>query len=163
MDKIGNPERPETSAGPGAAIEIDTRPVWNRERALKAAADAEDLILGALTAPGAPFPAEIVGEVLHGHAQLYHDRVEALERENRMVAVEIEELRAADDRDEGDERALERAVARSRNLLERRGAFGELRDAAAERYRAATGQSWRPRVENESGDDGGADGDGIPF
>ena len=40
---------------------------------------------------------------------------------------------------------LERIIERARNLGDRRDAFEQLRDAAAEHYRRDTGNTWRPR------------------
>ena len=58
---------------------------------------------------------------------------------------ELRDLQRAQDGTEIKSRELELVTDRAQNLTHRRDAFEIMRDAAAEAYRADTGDTWRPR------------------
>ena len=68
-----------------------------------------------------------------------------LDRTVDRLAPELKQLQRSQDGTEINAWELERIIERARNLGDRRDAFEQLRDAAAERYRADTGSTWRPR------------------
>ena len=67
-----------------------------------------------------------------------------LDRSVDRLAPELRDLQATQDGSEVKSRALELVTDRAQNLGKRRDAFEQMRDAAADAYRAETGSDWRP-------------------
>ena len=72
-------------------------------------------------------------------------QVRRLDRSVDRLSPELRDLQSAQDGTEIKSRELELVTDRARNLGDRRDAFEKTRDAAAEAYRAETGDTWRPR------------------
>ena len=68
-----------------------------------------------------------------------------LDRGVDRLVPELKELERAQDGTEINARELELMTDRARNLGDRRDAFEQMRDTAADAYRAETGEVWRPR------------------
>ena len=71
--------------------------------------------------------------------------VRRLDRAIDRVAPEMRDLERTQDGTEINARELQLVTKRARNLGDRRDAFEDIRDAAAEQYRAETGEVWRSR------------------
>lgn len=84
-------------------------------------------------------------DLLWGFVNLFHRRVETLER--KLDDNELAQKRAQGEQDGSEVRSveLERLIALGLSLTERRNAFEFARDAAAAVYRVQIGSLWRPR------------------
>ena len=80
-----------------------------------------------------------------GFVNTLHMQTVRLDRTVDRLAPELKQLQRSQDGTEINAWELERIIERARNLGDRRDAFEQLRDAAAERYRRDTGNTWRPR------------------
>ena len=76
---------------------------------------------------------------------MLHAQTQRLDRGVDRLTPDMRDLQSAQDGTEIKARELELLTDRAQNLGDRRDAFETLRDAAAEQYRAATGETWRPR------------------
>ena len=72
-------------------------------------------------------------------------QVRRIDRRIDRLTPKMRDLQSAQDGSEVKARELELTTDRARHLGDRRDAFETLRDAAAEQYRASTGDTWRPR------------------
>ena len=68
-----------------------------------------------------------------------------LDRGVDRLSPELRDLQSAQNGTEVKSRELELVTESARNLGDRRDAFEKMRDAAAQAYRAETGDTWRPR------------------
>ena len=84
--------------------------------------------------------------LLWGLVNTLHMQARRLDRAIDRIAPELKELQHAQDGTEINAWELERIIERAQHLGDRRDAFETLRDAAAERYRNDTGNTWRPRA-----------------
>ena len=84
-------------------------------------------------------------DLLWGFVNLFHRRVEHLDR--KLDDNEVAQKRSQGEQDGSEVRSveIERLIALGLSLTERRNAFEFTRDAAAAVYRVQTGSLWRPR------------------
>ena len=123
--------------------EFDNRPVWDEGEATDAVIKA----FGALT-EAAPDGTQLADErrnLLWGFVNTLDAQTQRLDRVADRLIPGIRELQREQDGSEIRSRELELATDRANNFTERRDAFEQLRDAAAEAYRSETGEVWRPR------------------
>ena len=124
--------------------DFDPRDVWDRDDAIEAVGEAFRLLAERICPDGTQLADE--GEsLLWGFVNMLHAQVQRLDRGVDRLTPRMRDLERAQDGSEINARELELVTERARNLGGRRDAFEELRDAAAERYRARTGGVWRPR------------------
>jgi len=123
--------------------EFDNRPVWDEAEATAAVIRAFHLL--AQTAPDGTQLADERASLLWGFVNTLDAQTQRLDRAADRLIPGIRELQREQDGSEIRSRELELATARANNLTERRDAFEQLRDAAAEAYRTETGEVWRPR------------------
>ena len=83
--------------------------------------------------------------LLWGFVNTFDAQVRRLDRGVDRLAPELRDLQSAQDGTEVKSRELELVTDRAQNLGDRRDAFETMRDAAADAYRAETGDTWRPR------------------
>ena len=83
--------------------------------------------------------------LLWGFVNTLDAQVRRLDRSIDKLVPEMRELQQGQDGSEVRALELELLTDRARNLGDRRDAFEKMRDAAAEQYRAQTGEVWRPR------------------
>ena len=83
--------------------------------------------------------------LLWGFVNSFDAQVRRLDRAADKLTPGMQDLQREQDGSEIKSRELELVTDRAQNLGERRDAFEQLRDAAAEAYRAETGSVWRPR------------------
>ena len=124
--------------------EPDPRAVWDESEALAGL----DTILDAFADEVAPDGTQLADEresLLWGFVNTLHMQMTRLHRAVDKLAPKLRELQASQDGSEIGAWELERIIERAQHLGDRRDAFEQLRDAAAERYRADTGNTWRPR------------------
>ena len=124
--------------------EPDPRAVWDETEALQ---DLET-ILDAFVDEIAPDGTQLADEresLLWGFVNTLHMQTVRLDRTVDRLAPELKNLQASQDGSEINAWELERITERAQHLGDRRDAFERLRDAAAERYRSDTGNTWRPR------------------
>ena len=123
--------------------EFDNRPVWDESEAAAAVLKA----FGAL-AEAAPDGTQFADErrnLLWGFVNTLDAQTQRLDRAADRLIPGIRELQREQDGSEIRSRELELATDRANNLTDRRDAFEQLRDTAAEAYRSETGEVWRPR------------------
>ena len=123
--------------------EFDNRPVWGEGEATAAVIRAFHLIAEA--APDGTQLADERASLLWGFVNTLDAQTQRLDRAADRLIPGIRELQREQDGSEIRSRELELATDRAQNLSDRRDAFEGLRDAAAEAYRAETGEVWRPR------------------
>ena len=124
--------------------EPDPRAVWDRDEALAGLDTILDAFVDEIAPDGTQF-ADERESLLWGFVNTLHMQTVRLDRAVDRLAPELKNLQHAQDGTEINAWELERIIERARNLGDRRDAFEQLRDAAAERYRADTGSTWRPR------------------
>ena len=83
--------------------------------------------------------------LLWGFVNCLDAQVRRLDRSVDRLSPELRDLQSAQDGTEVKSRELELVTDRAQNLGDRRDAFEQMRDAAADAYRAETGDVWRPR------------------
>ena len=124
--------------------EFDPREVWDRDDALAAVEEAFRILsIGAC--PDGTQLADERESLLWGFVNMLHAQTQRLDRGVDKLAPELRDLQREQDGTEIRSRELELVTDRAQNLGDRRDAFERMRDAAAEAYRAATGEVWRPR------------------
>ena len=124
--------------------EFDPRDVWDAEDALAAVAEAFR-ILATGAAPDGTQLADEREAMLWGFVNLFDAQTQRLDRAADRFLPDLRDLQRAQDGTEIKARELELTTDRVRNLQDRRDAFEQMRDAAAEAYRSETGNLWRPR------------------
>ncbi len=124
--------------------EFDPREVWDAEDALAAVAEAFR-ILATGAAPDGTQLADEREAMLWGFVNLFDAQTQRLDRAADRFLPDLRDLQRAQDGTEIKARELELTTDRVRNLQDRRDAFEQMRDAAAEAYRSETGNLWRPR------------------
>ena len=137
-------ENLEQFGGAPAKGDPDPRAVWDRDEALAGL----DTILDNFVDEIAPDGTQLADEresLLWGFVNTLHMQTVRLDRAVDRLSPKLKDLQHAQDGTEINAWELERIIERARNLGDRRDAFEQLRDAAAERYRADTGNTWRPR------------------
>ena len=137
-------ENLEQFGGAPAKGDPDSRAIWDRDEALAGL----DTILDNFVDEIAPDGTQLADEresLLWGFVNTLHMQSKRLDRAVDRLAPELKNLQRAQDGTEINAWELERIIERARNLGDRRDAFEQLRDAAAEHYRRDTGKTWRPR------------------
>ena len=137
-------ENLEQFGGAPAKGDPDPRAIWDRDEALAGL----DTILDNFVDEIAPDGTQLADEresLLWGFVNTLHMQSKRLDRAVDRLAPELKNLQRAQDGTEINAWELERIIERARNLGDRRDAFEQLRDAAAEHYRRDTGKTWRPR------------------
>ena len=97
------------------------------------------------SAPTASQLADERESLLWGFVNMLHAQTQRIERSVDRLTPELRDLQREQDGSEIKSRELELVTDRAQNLGDRRDAFETLRDAAADAYRDATGEVWRPR------------------
>ena len=134
----------EQFGGAPAKGEPDPRAIWDRDEALTGL----DTILDTFVDEIAPDGTQLADEresLLWGFVNTLHMQTVRLDRAVDRLAPELRELQHAQDGTEINAWELERIIERAQHLGDRRDAFEQLRDCAAQRYREDTGRTWRPR------------------
>jgi len=137
-------ENLEYFGGGPAKGDPDTRAVWDETEALAGL----DTILDAFIDEIAPDGTQLADEresLLWGFVNTLHMQTVRLDRAVDKLSPKLRDLQNAQDGSEVQAWELERVTDRAQHLGDRRDAFEQLRDAAAERYLSDTGNTWRPR------------------
>ena len=124
--------------------EFDTRAIWDKDGAIDAVADAFRVIADDVCPDGFQL-ADERESLLWGFVNMLHAQTQRIERSVDRLTPELRDLQREQDGSEIKSRELELVTDRAQNLGDRRDAFETLRDAAADAYRDATGEVWRPR------------------
>ena len=124
--------------------EFDTREVWDRDDATDAVSEAFRILAQGVAPDGFQL-ADERESLLWGFVNMLDAQVRRLDRSVDRLTPELRDLMSAQDGTEIKSRELELVTDRARHLGDRRDAFEIMRDAAAEQYRADTGDTWRPR------------------
>ena len=127
-----------------ARDEFDPRDIWDEDDALEAIAEAFR-VLSENIAPDGTQLADEKEALLWGFVNTLHAQVRRLDRSVDRLSPRLRDLQQAQDGSEVKARDLELITDRAQNLGLRRDAFEKLRDTAADEYRDATGDTWRPR------------------
>ena len=137
----------ENAALYGAAPEkgeFDTREVWDADDALCAVGEAFRILAEGVAPDGFQI-ADERESLLWGFVNMLDAQTRRLDRAADRLMPEVRDLERAQDGTEIKSLELETVTHRAQNLGNRRDAFEAMRDEAAESYRAATGNVWRPR------------------
>jgi hypothetical protein len=86
-----------------------------------------------------------VEDIGWGLVNVFHRRIERLERDLRDVEAEAKALIHSQDGSEVRSVELERATARARAIADHLGLFEEMQAAMAEEFANVTGSAWRPK------------------
>ncbi len=124
--------------------EFDPREVWDRDDAIDAVSEAFRVLAEGVAPDGFQL-ADERESLLWGFVNCLDAQVRRLDRGVDRLAPQLRDLQRAQDGTEINARELELVTDRARNLGDRRDAFEQLRDAAADAYRGETGDTWRPR------------------
>ena len=124
--------------------EFDPRDIWDRDEAVAAVGEAFRILADGVGPDGFQL-ADEREHLLWGIVNAFDAQVRRLDRGVDRLAPKLRDLQNAQDGTEINARELELTTDRVRNLGDRRDAFEQLRDTAADAYRAATGDTWRPR------------------
>ncbi len=124
--------------------EFDSREVWDRDDALDAVGEAFRILAQGVAPDGFQL-ADERESLLWGFVNMLDGQVRRLDRAVDRLLPELRDLQRAQDGTEIKSRELELTTDRAQHLTHRRDAFEIMRDAAAEAYRADTGDTWRPR------------------
>ena len=124
--------------------EFDTRELWDRDDALDAVAESFRILAQGVGPDGFQL-ADERESLLWGFVNMLDGQVRRLDRAADKLLPDLRDLQRAQDGTEIKSRELELVTDRAQNLTARRDAFEVMRDAAAEAYRADTGDTWRPR------------------
>ena len=124
--------------------EFDTRELWDRDDALDAVAESFRILAQGVGPDGFQL-ADERESLLWGFVNMLDSQTRRLDRAADRLMPELRDLQRAQDGTEIKSRELELVTDRAQNLTDRRDAFEIMRDAAAEAYRADTGDTWRPR------------------
>ena len=124
--------------------EFDSREVWDRDDALAALAESFRILAHGVTVDGTQL-ADERESLLWGYINMLDAQTRRLDRAADKLMPELRDLQREQDGTEIKSRELELVTARAQNLADRRDAFEQMRDLAAESYRVETGEVWRPR------------------
>ena len=124
--------------------EFDSREVWDRDDALDAVTESFRILAQGVAPDGFQL-ADERESLLWGFVNMLDSQVRRLDRAADRLMPELRDIQRAQDGTEIKSRELELVTDRAQNLTHRRDAFEIMRDAAAEAYRADTGDTWRPR------------------
>lgn len=126
-----------------SAGEPDPRPLPDVERLEAAISDIFDILSGTLQDTGLE---PDLDDLLWSLTDLFHKKAARVERQ--LADNEDRQKRSQQEQDGSEIRSieLETLIRQGQNHIERRDAFEQIRDLAAEHYETATGSSWRPRA-----------------
>ena len=124
--------------------EFDPRDVWDQDDATAAVTEAFRIIAEGVAPDGFQI-ADERESLLWGFVNMLEAQVRRLDRGVDKLTPEMRDLQRAQDGTEVKARDLELVTGRAQNLGDRRDAFEQMRDAAADAYRAETSDVWRPR------------------
>ncbi len=124
--------------------EFDTRDVWDRDDATDAVLEAFRIVAQGVAPDGTQL-ADERESLLWGFVNTFDAQTQRLDRAADKLMPDLRDLQREQDGTEIKSRELELVTDRAQNLTARRDAFEQMRDAAAEAYRADTGNVWRPR------------------
>jgi YspA, cpYpsA-related SLOG family len=126
-----------------SATEPDPRPLPDTDRLEGAISDMFDILGGTFRDTSLESDLD---DLLWHLADLFHKKAARVQRQ--LDDNEDRQRRSQNEQDGSEVRSveLETHIARGHVLLERREAFEQIRDCAAERYEAETGSAWRPRA-----------------
>ena len=124
--------------------EFDPRDIWDRDDALDAVSEAFRILAEGVGPDGTQL-ADERESLLWGFVNCLDAQVRRLDRSVDRLSPEIRDLQRAQDGTEINARELELTTHRAQNFGDRRDAFEQMRDAAADAYRVETGDTWRPR------------------
>ena len=124
--------------------EFDPREVWDRNDAMDAVGEAFRILAHGVGPDGVQL-ADERESLLWGFVNMLDAQVRRLDRSVDRLAPELRDLQRAQDGTEINARELEMVTHRAQNFGDRRDAFEQMRDAAANAYRRETGDTWRPR------------------
>ena len=127
-------ENLERFGGGPARGEPDTRAIWDHDEALAGLETILDTIVDDIAPDGTQF-ADERESLLWGFVNTLHMQTVRLDRTVDKLSPKLRELQSAQDGSEVQAWELERVIERAQHLGDRRDAFEQLRDAAAERYR----------------------------
>ena len=125
--------------------EHDPRDVWDADDAIDALSEAIQLIAANITPDGTQLADEREA-LLWGVVNTFHAQITRLDRDADKLRPQVDELTHAQDGTEINAHELELKTDQLRNLNDRRDAFEQLRDHAAEHYAHHTANLWRPRT-----------------
>ena len=137
----------ESAALYGAAPErgeFDTREVWDSDDALAAVAESFRILAHGVTVDGTQL-ADERESLLWGYVNMLDAQTRRLDRAADKLMPELRDLQREQDGTEIKSLELELITDLVQNLTDRRDAFEQMRDEAAEAYRVETGEVWRPR------------------
>ena len=123
--------------------EFDTRDVWDRDDAIDAVSEAFRILAQGVGPAGTQI-ADERESLLWGFVNMLDAQVRRLDRNVDRLTPGLRDLQRAQDGSEIRSHELELVIHRAQNLGDRRDAFEEMRDAAANAYRAEIGDTWRP-------------------
>ena len=115
--------------------EFDSREVWDADDATDAVSEAFRILAQGVAPDGFQL-ADERESLLWGFVNCLDAQVRRLDRSVDRLSPELRDLQRAQDGTEIKSRELELVTDRARNLGDRRDAFEQMRDAAAEQYRA---------------------------
>ena len=124
--------------------EFDTREVWDRDDALTAVAESFRILAQGVTVDGTQL-ADERESLMWGYVNMLDAQTRRLDRAADKLMPELRDLQREQDGTEIKSCELELITDRARNLTDRRDAFEQMRDTAADAYRVETGEVWRPR------------------
>ena len=124
--------------------EFDSRDVWDENDAIDAVRAAFELLADGIGPDGTQL-ADERESLLWGFVNMLDAQTQRLDRAADRLMPDLRDLQREQDGSEIKSRELELITDRAQNLSARRDAFERMRDAAAEDYLNATGQTWRPR------------------
>ena len=124
--------------------EFDSRDVWDQDDAIDAVHAAFEILADGIGPDGTQL-ADERESLLWGFVNMLDAQTQRLDRSADRLMPDLRDLQREQDGSEIKSRELELITDRAQNLSARRDAFERMRDAAAEDYLTATGQTWRPR------------------
>ena len=124
--------------------EFDPREVWDADDTMDAVSEAFRIIAQGVGPDGTQL-ADERESLLWGFVNTFDAQVRRLDRSVDRLSPELRDLQREQDGTEIKSRELELVTDRAQNFGDRREAFEKMRDAAADAYRAETGDTWRPR------------------
>ena len=126
-----------------SAGEPDPRPLPDTDRLEGAVSDMFDILAGTFQDTGLE---PDLDDLLWCLTDLFHKKAARVQRQ--LEDNEDRQKRSQQEQDGSEIRSveLETLIAQGQSLIERREAFEQLRDLAAERYETETGSAWRPRA-----------------
>ena len=124
--------------------EFDTRDVWDRDDGLDALSEAFRILAQGVGPDGFQL-ADERESLMWGFVNMLDAQTQRLDRAADKLMPDLRDLQTSQDGTEIKSRELELVTDRAQNLTARRDAFEQMRDAAADAYRADTGSMWRPR------------------